>query len=121
MDVKPSNIFQVLDPHTGDSTWKLGDFDQCRRAGEPVGGFTAPYASPELATAMLAGEDIAATDKMDIFSAGLTVLEVARGQHLMTPSTEKRNALSLLSGLTKHGSALQQVLKDAVSSLDMAL
>jgi len=121
MDVKPSNIFQVLDPHTGDSSWKLGDFDQCRRVGEPVGGFTAPYASPELAIAMLAGDDIAATDKMDIFSAGLTVLEVARGQHIMTPSTVKFNALSLLSGLTKHGSALQRVLADAVAPLDLTL
>ena len=70
MDIKPGNIFQVLDTRTGDQVWKLGDFDCCRRFGEPVHGFTAHYAAPELAAAELQGKTPIASEKMDIFSAG---------------------------------------------------
>ena len=63
-------LCQVLDARTGDPVWKLGDFDCCRRSGEPVHGFTAHYAAPELAAAELIGQTTFASGKMDIFSAG---------------------------------------------------
>ena len=127
MDIKPANIFQVLDVRTGDPIWKLGDFDTCRRVGEPVGGFTSHYAAPELAAAELDGIPIAADAKMDIFSAGLSVLECATGRPLMAKGTTKEEALTLLS--SHHGgrpdehatNVLEATLSDAMAPLDPAL
>ena len=122
-----THLFQVLDERTGDPIWKLGDFDTCRRTGEPVGGFTSHYAAPELASAELDGRAIAADAKMDIFSAGLSVLECATGCPLIAKGTPKEEALTLLS--SHHGGrpgehatrVLEGMLADAMAPLDPAL
>ena len=127
MDVKPANLFQVIDARSGDPIWKLGDFDSCRRVGEPVGGFTPHYAAPELAAAELDGEPIGADVKMDIFAAGLTILEAATGRRLVPKKEMAERALTILS--SRHGGnattqatdVLQSHLTDVTMPLDPML
>ena len=119
MDVKPGNIFQVQDTRTGYQVWKLCDMDCCRRFGEPVHGFTAHYAAPELAAAELEGKTPIASDKMDIFSAGLSILELMTGAPLIPKATERDAALTLLS--SEHGVSLEAQLNDAMQPLDAAM
>jgi hypothetical protein len=127
LDIKPANIFQLNDPRTGDVIWKLGDFDACRREGEPVSGFTAHYAAPELAAAELEGSVIGASIKMDVFSTGVVVWEVASGRRLVAESLSNQDALTILScrhGGGRSGSAtkmLEKTIGDAIAPLDAAL
>ena len=80
-DVKPANIFQMVDPLTNDITWKLGDFDEARKVGERGKGFTAQFAAPEVVN----GEPIPAQTSMDVWSFGLVVL-AADGRPLFDKS-----------------------------------
>jgi len=91
-DVKPANIFQMVDPLTNDITWKLGDFDEARKVGERVKGFTAQFAAPEVVN----GEPIPAQTSMDVWSFGLVVL-AADGRPLFDKSQSDTEVIAELA------------------------
>lgn len=76
--------------------------------GEPVAGYTARYAAPELASG---GASLAATS-MDIFSCGLVFLEMARGSPLLPRDTEDAKAKQVLGG-----DGVEQLLADKIKPL----
>lgn len=87
MDIKPENLMHVSEQRAGlvETRWKIIDCDSCREVGEPVRGFTHSYAAPELAQARLEGRSPPADFAMDIFAAGLVLLEMAAGEPLVPP------------------------------------
>ena len=83
--------------------WKLGDFDSHRKQNEAVGAFTAHYTAPEVAAAELQGKlkELRSDPKMDIFSAGLVVFEMAAGTGrggFLSLDMDKADALEMLGG-----------------------
>ena len=92
--------------------WKLGDFDAHRKEGEAVGGYTAHYSPPEVATAMLTGAEVLAERAMDIFSFGLVALEMLRGKPLISAASSKQEALRTLSS-----NGLKAMLNEAMERL----
>ena len=65
---------------------------------EVVIGYTANYAAPEVAKAVIEGNDEPARTTMDIFSLGLVALEMLRGAPLIPASSSKEEALRTLCG-----------------------
>jgi len=87
LDVKPENIMQVTEVSGEGGTeaypWKLIDFDSSRTVNEDVGTFTPHYAPIEVAKAQTLNQTIPAKPSMDIFSAGLVLLEMSTGSPLV--------------------------------------
>ena len=117
MDVKPSNIIKVAGDGGMFDKWKLFDLDTSRRKNEPVGGFTANYAAPELARASLKGDETPLADpKMDVWATGLVLLEMATLQPLVKPPAEGSDGNSAaLEELA--GEGLQSKLQEQLASL----
>lgn len=95
LDVKPANIMLVTDRTSdfAETTWKLGDLEASRTSGERVQALTLCYAPPELASADIDGrEKPNASPKMDIFSAGLTILEVVEREPVIKEIPGQREA-----------------------------
>ena len=92
--------------------WKLGDFDAYRMQDEVIVGYTAHYASPEVAKAVIEGGSASAHPAMDIFSLGLVALEMLRGAPLIPASSSKEEALRTLGG-----DGLEARLREAMEPL----
>ena len=83
---------------------------------EVVIGYTAHYASPEVAKAVVEGNDARARTTMDIFSLGLVALEMLRGAPLLPTSSSKEEALRTLGG-----DGLKEMLREAMAPLPVQL
>lgn len=73
LDVKPSNFMFFAD------RWKMIDMDGVQNSSstKPVDAFYTPlYASPELAQAVVCGANIRLSRTMDVWSFGITLLDV---------------------------------------------
>mmetsp|Transcript_64617 Transcript_64617/g.120307 ORF Transcript_64617/g.120307 Transcript_64617/m.120307 type:complete len:386 (-) Transcript_64617:26-1183(-) len=80
LDVKPDNLLRF------GGSWKLIDLESCQDLGTETidsGGFTPLYASPELARSTLpasdGGQSCVPTGKMDVWGAGVVLLDVLYG------------------------------------------
>ncbi|KAL1525865.1 hypothetical protein AB1Y20_020696 [Prymnesium parvum] len=116
MDIKPGNIFKVMDARTQDDIWKLGDMDSVCSEGESVHSFTVHYSAPELARAELDGAKTFAKHKMDIWSAGLVVLEVATSEPILEPTLTRDEALHKLCS-----AKFENELSTSLENLNMAM
>ena len=83
---------------------------------EVIIGYTAHYAAPEVAKAVVEGNDARARTTMDIFSLGLVALEMLRGAPLIPASSSKEEALRTLGG-----DGLDEVLREAMAPLPVQL
>lgn len=95
LDVKPENIFI-----RADGTAALGDFGLCMRAGDQIPGpyGTLIFISPEIAMCNFPDETVAAHSSMDMWSLGVSCLELLNGKSLvlqLCPDSSDDNTVRL--------------------------
>lgn len=111
MDVSPSNILM-----TDSNVFKLGDFGSLCEIGQFESGTegAGPYVSPE--ALMYPGneyEKIFVTEKTDIFSFGLVLLEAATG--IYAPRGGSSNYARIRNGTLKLGEEIYQIKNNEIS------